>query len=390
MIYLVCHSGYLNYGDELISKTWIDQLTQAFPLEKIWVDTCNPGVSSVLFSDYPNVSFTDTLWTASRNSIGKDIDHILNLSFIRDGGSGFANGLELIKTARIVHLVGGGYMNSEIYFNYAIIATLGYIKKKHNIDIIGTGLGLEPVAENLDHLMKEYFKCFSWIDVRDQESYDRLLRWGLGERASFTCDDVFLTTPSEPPLDRDGKLIISAQTGANPHIVISFLLKLIENCPQAKNGVEFLVLDADSDIVVAEKLRNISNRTDIIIRDFGEIWSNGLRISPKDFVFSTRFHAHLVTSTAGARGLCASVSIPYYDVKHLSLIKMGSGFTIVGMHDFSFVHDWHAEDQTFKDCALELQNRKLEIVKKLYVTKQWHATSNDNVPIAEFDSELTV
>lgn len=390
MIYLVCHSGYLNYGDELIAKTWLDFLTQTFPLEEIWVDTCNPGMSAILFREYRSIRFTDTLWLASQNSIGKNIDYMLDLSFIGDGGTRFNNGLEIIKAARYVHLVGGGYMNSELPFNYSILAMLAHINKTHPVNIIATGLGLEPMDEKYNQFVGEYLKSFSWIDVRDQESFERLKSWGLGHKSSFTCDDVFLAPPKKHVSNRAGKLFLSAQQGENPFLVVSFLLKLIESCPQAENGIEFLVLDADSDMHVARKLVAVSNRKDIVIRDFDDLWKNGLDAGPGDFVFSTRFHAHLVTSSQGAHGLCASISIPYYDVKHLSLIRMGSGFGIIGMHDFSFDYEWHKERSTFADCAHELRLEKLAIVERAYGLEMQDTNSNDNAPVIEPEEDLVL
>lgn len=378
MIYLVCHSGYLNFGDELIAKTWINFLTNKFPLEEIWVDTCNPGVSAVVFKDYKNIRFTDTLWTASRNSIDRDIDYILDLAFQKDGGVAFANGLELIKSARCVHMIGGGYMNSEFYFNYSIIAILANLKKEAGFELFGTGLGLEPIDQAYERIIGEFFKVFSWIDVRDEKSYQRLLHWGLKNKASFSCDDVFLSPIPQSNVGRPGKLIISAQPGNNPFLVVSFLLKLIEHCPQAQNGIEFLTLDAISDHIIIDKVVSISRRTDIIVRDFNDLWKNGFQISSNDFVFSTRFHAHLVASMMGARGLCAAVSVPYYDVKHLSLIEMGSGFDIIGMHDFSFSYDWNKKTETFHDHAQTSRKTKLDIVNKVYGFMIESSIINDN------------
>lgn len=366
MIYIVCHSGYLNFGDEFIAKTWIDFLSKKFPLEDIWIDTCDPGVASVLHRKYKNIKFTDTLWSASRKSIGKNIDYLINFEFEKDSGLELKNGIDVIKGARCVHIVGGGYLNSELYFNYAILAILKKLKENSKFSIIGTGLGLDPIDKKHEFFIREYLKCFSWIDVRDRNSYEKLIKWGFEHKSSFSCDDVFLNMMDSVDSDRPGRLVISAQEGDNKLLVVSFIMKLIEKCPQAKNGIDFLLFDANNDCKIVDLLYNLTNNNELKVLNFNEIWNGGLKINENDFVFSTRFHAHLIASMMGAHGLCASVSIPYYDFKHISLIDAGSGFDIIGMHDFDFKYDWFSKKETFRDHAPRFHAMKLDIVDKAY------------------------
>jgi hypothetical protein len=103
------------------------------------------------------------------------------------------------------------------------------------------------------------------------------------------------------------------------------------------------------------------------IVDRVDLCRHGLPVTPKDFVFTTRFHGHLVASVLGGHGICASVRLPYYDIKHRSLIELGSGFDLIGMHDFPFdTYDWESPRQTFLDRRDDIVGRKMRVVETLY------------------------
>lgn len=367
MIYLVCHSGFLNYGDELIAGAWIAFLAKRYPQKQIYVDTCCPGVASLLHGSFSNVVYTDTLWKLARLCLGKDMDYILDLKFIQNASSDIELGLDHFKRAEIVHFVGGGYITEYHYPNYAILLLATRFKAKCKFSLIATGLGIEPLSRGHRTILQRIFEHFDNVDLRDQESYNTMQEGTHKPKLTLSPDDAFLSEyvfASSPEVD--GKLIIIAQRDEVSDVVLPFLLDLIKMCPLSNNGVTILVLDKGADLALARQVLNLSD-VPIEIVDHVDLCRYGLPITPKDFVFTTRFHGHLVASALGARGICASVRLPYYDIKHRSLIDLGSGFDLIGMHDFPFgSYDWKKRNRTFFDNREDITARKMRVVETLY------------------------
>lgn len=370
MIYLVCHSGFLNFGDELIASTWINFLTKKYPGEKIYVDTCMPGVASLLHSSSGNLIFTDTVWRLASSCLGRDIDFILSAGFLRDAEPSVEFGIEQLKRADIVHLVGGGYVTDYHYPNYAILRLLSILKKETNFKLFATGLGIEPLSRENRTILRAIFQDFDAIDFRDKESYEAINSGSTNPNITMSVDDAFLGAfeSSEGSLleERGGKLVIIAQQDEVRDLVLPFLLNLIQSCPFASNGVIMPVLDKGADLALAKQVRGLSGAS-VEIVDHIDLFRRGLPIGCADFVFTTRFHGHLMASVSGAHGICASVRLPYYDIKHRSLVDLGSGFDLIGMHDFPFEdYDWQKKSSSFEDKREEILESKMKIVDKLY------------------------
>lgn len=367
MIYLVCHSGFLNYGDELIASTWIKFLTNKYPNEKIYIDTCGPGVASLLHGSSGNLIFTDTLWRLASSGLGRDIEYVLSEQIVRDAGPELELGLSHLKRADIVHLVGGGYMTDYYYPNFVIPRLLQALKREAGFKLFATGLGLEPLSRESRTILRTIFHGFDAVDFRDEESYAAVADGFTKSNLTISVDDAFLNTCDiSYPKREFGKLVIIAQQDEVREIVLPFLLDLIRLCPLASNGVIIPVLDKAADSALAHKVRSISGAS-VEIVDQVDLFKFGLPIDPEDFVFTTRFHGHLMASLLGARGICASVRLPYYDIKHRSLIDLGSGFDLIGMHDFTFgAYDWYKRKSSFLEKRQIILDRKMRVVDQLY------------------------
>lgn len=370
MIYVVCHSGYFNLGDELIPRAWIEHLTSAFPKEDIYIDTCNPGKSSILFRSFKNIIFTDTLWEISRECMNMGIDYVLNAEFLKSCSVSRINGLEVLSEASHVHMLGGGYLNKDLWFNYSIPITLSILKSKYSYHLSATGLGMEPVDESYYEIISSYMSNFDLIDTRDRQSYDRLYAHGLKEKLSLTCDDLFLSIPKRQDTGdkHDKRLIIAPQKGDDPQRVVSFCVKFIREYPLKNDKIHLLSFNAESDHEISNAIASCVGKR-CIKYEFNDLWVNGFPIDENDIVFTTRFHAHLISSALGATGYAASVSIPYYDIKHNSLTSLGSGFDVIGMHDFHFQISEKLGERSFSNFSHKIDHfreMKLDIASKIY------------------------
>ena len=49
--YLVSTAGHPNYGDEVITRAWLDYLAERFPRSTVWLDCPHPGRAAHLFAD---------------------------------------------------------------------------------------------------------------------------------------------------------------------------------------------------------------------------------------------------------------------------------------------------------------------------------------------------
>jgi hypothetical protein len=59
---------------------------------------------------------------------------------------------------------------------------------------------------------------------------------------------------------------------------------------------------------------------------FQWIWTHGLPAHAGQIWLTTRFHPHLLAAAAGASGTIVGVHDGYYDIKHESLLRLGTGW----------------------------------------------------------------
>ena len=61
---------------------------------------------------------------------------------------------------------------------------------------------------------------------------------------------------------------------------------------------------------------------------FARLWREGFPVNANQRWISTRFHPHLLAAAAGSWGVAIPISKDYYQTKHESLTKLGSGWSI--------------------------------------------------------------
>ncbi|WP_217045791.1 polysaccharide pyruvyl transferase family protein [Burkholderia multivorans] len=213
------------------------------------------------------------------------------------------------------------------------------------------------------------------IDVRDDESEQYLKRCGL-KNVTKTCDDVFLA-----PLDQyircdeeteheSGRLILAVHGNCGrDNEIIDFCYRLAKFHPNSLNGV-ICLLFGDEDIRTAERIAvALGDKYSVTFRRFKELYEGGLVLRRNDYAFTTKFHGHLLLSLAGLRGMVSSIDQHYYDIKQHSLLKLGSQYKAVGLHDHYFGErdlDFDGGGGGLRFAYPLLNEMKAELVKAIF------------------------
>ncbi len=375
VFYLVSQAGFGNLGDELILREWLHKIDNIYGENAtVYIDVSQPSICQFMLATCSfslNIKVQDILWNISRQH---PVEAGLSLK------NELMPYLENFSKVEIVHILGGGYINDTWEFNKNLITLCKFIQDFCGCKLFATGIGLFPFeTQNL----KKYrffinaLKKFEFVDVRDEESYKILNNLDTEIIKQQTCDDIFLAEKhrlinnEKLQTNKQKKLCIFLSGG---DLVINYTIDLIEfSVNQKKISNVLFVCCTDDDLVQVKKIIvyfNLYKNLNFQIISFFEAFIKPLQLNQDDMFFCTRFHGHLLASLSGATGICASTT-PYYDVKHQSLIKLGSGFAMIGMHD-NKISDWMFDRTSHENFSLlynELNNLKEKIFSLIYVDK---------------------
>jgi polysaccharide pyruvyl transferase WcaK-like protein len=330
--YLVGPAGIPNYGDELIAGTWLRHLARVAPDVEVVVDCLFPGPASEHLGDiHPRARFTSVLWQLclrhwpdddpARACAGVE-------SAVRDPASvpDLADGIEVLHHARVLHLVGGGYVNAIWPTFTGLMAGIATVAEATGARTAMTGQGLWPPADRAG-VTRSLIERFDVVDVRDAPSARFA---GLASCGDY-CDDVFLGF---------GPHLLRADE-AVPEVMVSVQSLLAESESAAQETVRFVadvvrewrvtdvgLLECSPDkdrhvLAAAEKLLPGARRYSL-----DDVLAHGLPARAGQCWISSRFHPHMVAGAAGAHGVALVVRAGYYDVKHRSLIDGGSSWRL--------------------------------------------------------------
>jgi polysaccharide pyruvyl transferase WcaK-like protein len=351
--YLVGIGGIPNFGDELILITWVKFIRSIHKDAIIWIDTPNPSIISEMFF-YLNidVNITDFIWNLCKISSEKKyisnnkINFIIDSLIVRFRGKNkfyqttsvanqYKNISEYFKNKKeyshifidnilcnvdSFHVVGGGYINTIWLKNLGIIEICSELKSKYNKPIYFTGLGFLPVLQD-NCLIKSKLRMFDVVESRDKLGSDAY-------EVDFGLDDAFLACKSLPysgdklipdviiciqrhlvDLKIYNKTIHTLRNRINEYISKGMTIGYIEAFPDS----DYSGYIALSDLIPNENYFSLS-----------EVLINGLPLKAKQIWYTSRFHHHLVASANGAQGVVLSFKPGYYDIKHKSLLDLGT------------------------------------------------------------------
>ncbi|KJL28401.1 polysaccharide pyruvyl transferase family protein [Microbacterium oxydans] len=366
-IYLISAGGQPNFGDEFITRAWLDWLAEHQPNREVWLDTIEPGRASHLFRDtHPRLRTTNTLWHATHTGASDDPEAAAQRmqSLVRDLGSPrYDLGLRDLRTMGSMHLLGGGYMNSIWPENFGIITAMTTLKADFGIPIFATGQGLMPHDGPTLDWLRERLHEFDYVESRDAE----------GARAfdvTAGLDDAFLA------FSNGRELYAPAAELPATMVLVQGDMADAERDEQLGRAVERFMSEQQvaSQVGFAEAIPPDDFRhAKAYVEDaapfypFMRIWENGFPAFEGQTWLTTRFHFHLLAAAAGARGTVLNARPGYYDVKHGSLQELGTGWSDwASEEDANAVVPAATGDPDFPAKAREFGQRKAALAAQLY------------------------
>ncbi|MGC0934807.1 polysaccharide pyruvyl transferase family protein [Pantoea agglomerans] len=338
--YLISACGMPNFGDDMLTRGWINTIRRSYPDAIIYVDAVDPVVAASLFDGVICVNY---LWQLAQ-ALGHEgsIEEKLADRFMLPTRERLM--LALFSHIDSMHLLGGGYINDLSGGNWRLVELIAFFSKENSFPCYATGLGLEPLSPESAARVAPFIPQYTLFDVRDSASFDSLNALMPGQ-VSFIGDDYFcfpfaetvsLSENEAPAL----RLCINNELSVD-NCSNEILLDIIEEAI-----TKFTYLYPESPIYFYEFRpgfdgvfwKEISKKyPNIQMIFFEKAWAEGLSVSKNDFFITTRFHFQLIISSLGLRGVSLYWN-EYYKNKFESL-KTVSHWTTLDLHHESFNSD---------------------------------------------------
>lgn len=335
-IYLISPAGHPNYGDELIATGWLRYLAETRPETDVWLDCPNPGLATELFLGlHPRLRTTNTLWRACWEAGSSDpvvvMDKVAHL--MRHFGSpSYDLGIDRVRSMESIHVLGGGYLNNLWPANAGVVAAADAIRSLTGAKLYATGLSVIPVlagAEDGDgHDLIDMLRGFDHVTVRDEPSASVLgLPLGL--------DDAFLAAGHELQrgFARGGADLVvclqsDLQTETESAHMFARAREVVQGALAEGKTVQYVEAIPGVDRPGFDALKDLIRPEDFI--PFISVWRDGLPLKQNQTWVTTRFHLHFMAAAAGNLGTAVSIKEGYYDVKHGSMMNLGTGWSSLG------------------------------------------------------------
>ncbi|WP_164860580.1 polysaccharide pyruvyl transferase family protein [Rhodococcus sp. X156] len=324
--YLIGSAGYPNFGDELIAASWLRHLAEVAPAVDVWLDCPQPGMAQNLFEGlHPRLRTTNTLWRAVGDAAHLPVEEVgpRVAALIHGLGSPHYDlGLLRLRSVRSMHLIGGGYVNGVWPHHAGLVEGMKAVKQLTGAPLYATGQGLMPAAVDA---ARELFADFDHVTVRDDAS-------AQAHHLPLGLDDAFLGAQAEiarRPAPPAGLYVCIQSDMADEgrfDEVVTAARPLVEHAARQGKAVHYVEAIPGVDRLAYDRLADLIPDEHFV--PFSDVWTRGLPVSPEQEWITTRFHLHLLASAAGARGVAVPIRHGYYDVKHHSLRRLGSGWGV--------------------------------------------------------------
>lgn len=334
VIYLVGSSGHPNFGDELIARTWVEYYSTRFPDAQIWLDSPRPGHSSVLLRELAaNERHCNTLFHTCWNAPSADPADVTDFGRRVVNEPGLlpreVSGIEVVRSASILHVIGGGYVNALWPRHLALLSAVAEVAAQTGARAALTGAGLTPPPPGAEGYLNEVLARFDVVDVRDEPSAALLAQ--LGSVVTNTGDDALLSIDSIPrSTGWDDTTALCLQ---DDHIdvarddLISFVATLLRSWGVEDRPVLMVECIPPGDLRGWHQLRESFPQLELM--PFDRLWREGFPHGEPMRWVTTRFHPHLLGAAQGSNGVALALGGNYYDTKHHSLVALGSPWQVV-------------------------------------------------------------
>lgn len=335
-VYLIGVAGHPNFGDEAITRGWLRWLAKHRPHDEVWLDVPNPGGAAALHhGEHPHLVTVDTVhrlgWEAQSEDVAEVAAHARGVIEEPGRSPRWVAGLDALRTADSVHLVGGGFVHARHPNTASVVAAMLWAAARPGIRTAVTGAGLTPSSPELDVLYRELGPLLDVAAVRDPDSATVL------PGSAVAPDDVWLGG-LEQHLDRRGGqresgshvMVLVQGDGHERHDDLTATVIAQMEAWGVESG-QYSVVEAnppvDGHVRATLEERFGPHR----FYPFVEVNARGLPVAPGQRWISTRYHPHLLAAAGGASGVAISVSDGYYDVKHRAVEAAGSAWPVVGI-----------------------------------------------------------
>ncbi len=246
------------------------------------------------------------------------------------GSPAFDLGLDRLRAVDSIHFLGGGYLNRLWPAHAGLVAGALAARTLSGARLFGTGLSIVPAfvrdrpadSTSAGSDAIELLREFDHISVRDEPSAE-VLGVPLG------LDDAFLGVEEErrKGLARGGADLVvclqsdlqSAEQGAR---VIASGRATVAAALADGRTVQYVEAIPGVDWPAYDALRDLIDADHFI--PFMSVWRDGLPLRPDQTWLTTRFHLHFLAAAAGASGTAIAIREGFYDVKHQSLLALGT------------------------------------------------------------------
>lgn len=324
IFYLISAAGMPNFGDDMLTRYWVNYLQERFPGCTIYLDAVDAVVAAELF---PTAKCVDYVWRLAQ-ALGDEGSLEEKFADLYALPSRERLMTKIFNAAHSIHLLGGGYINELWGANARLMELAAYFARKHDLVSYATGLGLQPLSVKNAEKFSPSIRQFDQFDVRDIASYSVLEPLGISA-LSFTGDDYFAfpNSPIGHIVEREHPILhlcIHTELSENGVLTENLLLMLKQaislfSTQYPATTIKFYEFRPGSDGVFFNQILERFPQTEFIA--FENIWRDGLQFSPNDFCISSRFHFQVIAASLGIAGIALSWS-DYYDNKFDSLQQM--------------------------------------------------------------------
>ena len=180
-------------------------------------------------------------------------------------------GLFALRELSSVHLLGGGHFNDLWQDNLGIVAAVAALRREFGVTAWATGLGLQPMSDQIAGWLREQFAVFDHVEVRDRGSAEAI-------GCEIGLDDAFLALSVQRPVYDERPVpanIVLAQGD----------LRAWSDAEMVDSIDGFLANASDDEVAFVEALppddaRYIADtRPGARFFSFGSIWFDGLPCS---------------------------------------------------------------------------------------------------------------
>lgn len=382
--YLISVAGAPNYGDEVLTRTWLREVAARFPDADVVLDTPHPsGAQALFWNEHPRLRCVDTVWRLCWEAPNEDMWDTVGFvtSALTDHGRApnWIPGLQLLNRAASVHVLGGGYVNDLWPRRVGVLAALSWLSRR-GTPVALTGAGLMPLSPSSRTLVSSLLRDVEFVDFRDAESAAAAGRPEAASGDDLWMADIADLVDEERAAAFDGLLCLQNDIAELSVEAMSLrALQAIESWDVDPSRIAVVECVPRADRAVFDRLYPLLPGMAFV--SWTEVVDRGIPAGPGQQWLSSRFHPHMVAARAGADGVALDVLPDFYRVKHASLLAAGSPWVLESADGTQRGAD--AGHQQFRRNGAAVAARKAEFVDRFYGAGVPREPDDDVEPLAD-------